>query len=96
MKVRYTLPAAADLDGILEYVTSRSPHGARRVAARIKAVETLLVQFPFSGSRTRLAWVRRIATVPYPYLIFYEVTENEVIVHAIRHGARRPASMPGN
>ena len=31
----------------------------------------------------------------YPYLIFYEVTENEVIIHAIRHGARDPSSVPG-
>jgi plasmid stabilization system protein ParE len=31
----------------------------------------------------------------YPYLIFYEVIENEVIIHAIRHGARDPSAMLG-
>jgi len=32
---------------------------------------------------------------PYPYLIFYEVTETEIVIHAVRHGARDPSSMPG-
>jgi toxin ParE1/3/4 len=40
--------------------------------------------------------IRRLTTTPYPYLIFYEVTETEIIVHAIRHGARDPSGMPGS
>ena len=28
--------------------------------------------------------------VRYPYLVFYEVINNEVIIHHIRHGRRRP------
>jgi plasmid stabilization system protein ParE len=35
-----------------------------------------------------------MTATPSPYLIFYEVTENEVIIHAIRHGARDPSTMP--
>jgi toxin ParE1/3/4 len=27
-------------------------------------------------------------TMPYPYLIFYEATDDEFIIHAVRHGAR--------
>jgi toxin ParE1/3/4 len=29
-----------------------------------------------------------MTTTPYPYLIFYEATDDEIIVHAVRHGAR--------
>ncbi|RYG75413.1 MAG: type II toxin-antitoxin system RelE/ParE family toxin, partial [Alphaproteobacteria bacterium] len=32
---------------------------------------------------------------PYPYLIFYEITEAEIVIHAVRHGSRDPAAMPG-
>ena len=32
-----------------------------------------------------------MTTTPYPYLVFYEATDTEVIVHAIRHGARDPS-----
>ena len=38
--------------------------------------------------------MRRIAVTPYPYLIFYEPTDDEVIVVGVRHGARDPSSMP--
>jgi toxin ParE1/3/4 len=31
---------------------------------------------------------------PYPYLIFYQATEDEIVVHGVRHSARRPSSMP--
>lgn len=78
----------------MDYLKERSPQGARNVLARIESVEKLLAQFPLSGSQTRLSWLRRIAVTPYPYLIFYEVTEEEVVVHAVRHTARKPSSMP--
>lgn len=39
--------------------------------------------------------MRRIVATPYPYLIFYEATEDEVVILGIRHAARDPASMPG-
>jgi toxin ParE1/3/4 len=35
-----------------------------------------------------------MTTTPYPYLIFNETTEDEIIVHAVRHGARDPSDNP--
>ncbi len=60
----------------------------------IKATERMLIQFPLVGQPTRLTWLRRIVTGPYPYVIFYEVSGDEVVIHAVRHGARQPSSMP--
>jgi toxin ParE1/3/4 len=37
-----------------------------------------------------------MTTPPYPYLIFYEVAGDEIVVHAVRHGARDPSGMPGS
>lgn len=45
--------------------------------------------------RTNDSAVRRIVVTPYPYLVFYEVTDAEVLILAIRHGARDPDAMPG-
>ena len=95
MKLRYTLPALADLDEILAYITARSPLGAERVKARIKALTELLVHYPRIGTLTEDPSMRRLTTSPYPYLIFYQATETEVIIHAVRHGARNPSGMPG-
>jgi toxin ParE1/3/4 len=75
VRVRYTLPALADLASILDYVAVRSPQGARRVQARIKAVIELLLVHPYIGVRTEDSTIRRLTTTPYPYLVFYEVTE---------------------
>jgi toxin ParE1/3/4 len=36
-----------------------------------------------------------MTALPHPYLIFYEATETEIIIHAVRHAARDPAGMPG-
>jgi toxin ParE1/3/4 len=35
-----------------------------------------------------------MTVAPYPYLIFYEVTDDEAIIHAVRHSARDPSLMP--
>ena len=94
MRIKYTLPASGDLENILDYLESKSLQGFRSVGWRIKAIEKLLVQFPLSGSLTRLSWLRKIVVTPYPYLIFYEIKGDEIIVHAVRYSSRRSSSMP--
>lgn len=95
MKLRYTRPALADLTNILDYVVERSPQGAARVHARIEIVLDLILACPQIGAPTDEPGLRRVNVRPYPYLIFYEVAGNEVIVHAVRHAARDPSGMPG-
>ena len=95
MKIRYTAPAFADLSLILDYVAEHSPQGANRVQARIQSVIELVARHPHIGVRTEDPAIRRLTTLPYPYLVFYEVTETEIIVHAVRHAARDPLGMPG-
>jgi toxin ParE1/3/4 len=96
VRLRYTLPALADLRAILDYIAVHSPQGARRVQARIKALTDLLLLYPHIGRRTNDPVIRRMTTTPYPYLVFYEVTEGEIIIHAVRHAARDPSGMPGS
>jgi len=50
---------------------------------------------PHIGTRTDIPVIRRLPTPPYPYLVFYEATETEIIIHAVRHAARNPSGMPG-
>jgi len=96
VKLRYTLPALADLDMILEHIDLKSPQGAAHVKGRIKTIINLLLLHPLVGTRTDDPSIRRMATPPYPYLIFYEATNDELIIHAVRHAARTPSSMPGS
>ena len=50
MRLRYTLPALADLTSILDYIADRSPQGATRIHTRIRAVTDLLL---------RIRWLAR-------------------------------------
>jgi toxin ParE1/3/4 len=96
VRLRYTLPALADLSAILDYIAAHSPQGARRVQARIQSLTDLLLQHPNIGRRTNDPAIRRMTTMPYPYLVFYEATETEIIIHAVRRAARDPSGMPGS
>jgi hypothetical protein len=29
---------------------------------------------------------------PYPYLIYYEATDDAIVMHGMRHAARRPST----
>ena len=95
MRVRYTLPALADLEAILDYIGAQSPRGAKRVRAKIKSVIDLLPRQPLIGTRTDDPPIRRLVVTPYPYLVFYEPAADEIIIHAIRHAARKPIATPG-
>ncbi len=95
MKLRYTLPALADLEAILDYIAVHSPQGAQRVHARIRALTDFLLLHPHIGRRTSDPVIRRLIMTPYPYLVFYETKETEIIIHAVRHAARNPSGVPG-
>ncbi|TNC12404.1 type II toxin-antitoxin system RelE/ParE family toxin [Methylobacterium terricola] len=92
MRLRYTPEAADELERILNGISETSPSGGRRVLARIQAATDRLLDQPRSGPPTDLRPMRR--TLARPYLIFYTLTEDEVVVVGIRHGARDPATMP--
>lgn len=95
VRLRFTTPALADLKDLRRYITSRSPRGAGRVRQRIRTLIERLPDHPFIGKLTEDPTIRRLTASPYPYLIFYEVTDVEIIIHAVRHGARDPSTMPG-
>ena len=87
MRLRYTLPALADLASILDYVVDPYPNSR---------CHRSVLRYPLAGAVTDDPTVRRMTTKPYPYLIFYEATDAEIIIHAVRHGARDPSDNPGS
>jgi toxin ParE1/3/4 len=80
---------------VLDTISSASPRGARSVQSRIRTFIELLADYPLVGARTDDPTIRRLLVTPYPYLVFYEVLGDEIIIHAVRHSSRDPSSMPG-
>jgi toxin ParE1/3/4 len=75
---------------ILDYIEARSPQGAERVKRRLKAAVDLLADFPESGRATNRGDLRRLVANPYPYVIFYRTDVAGIVIHGVRHTARRP------
>jgi addiction module RelE/StbE family toxin len=89
MRVRYTLPAQADLEEIYTYVSGHNPAAAERVKLRIKTDVEKLGDLPFIGQQSDFQDIRTRKVRRYPYRIFYAVRDSEVLILHIRHGARQ-------
>jgi toxin ParE1/3/4 len=87
MKLHYERGALADLDEILAYIAEDNPRAAARVASRIEQAIQHIAHNPFMGQATSKGAYRRLPVGNY--LIVYEVADDEVIIHYLRHGARR-------
>ncbi|TFF24793.1 type II toxin-antitoxin system RelE/ParE family toxin [Jiella endophytica] len=94
LTLRYTPRALVELDEILEYIGEQSPNGADKVRNRLRGIIDFLCSYPLAGQATDLPMLRRIVARPYPYLIFYQVLDGEIVVIAVRHAARDPHTMP--
>ncbi|WP_164477558.1 type II toxin-antitoxin system RelE/ParE family toxin [Pannonibacter phragmitetus] len=94
MKLKFTPQALAEFEEILFQIDHEDPFAAARVKARIAAILSLLADYPRSGIITSSAGLRRIVARPYPYVIFYEIHSDAVVIIGLRHGARDPATMP--
>ena len=90
MRVRFTRRATRQLDVILGPLATRSPAGATNVARRVSEVARMLSDHPLIGRATARAGIRRVALVPYPYVIDYRVDGGEVALLGVRHASRRP------
>lgn len=89
-RLRFDQRAVQDLADIRGYLLERSVTGADNVRTHIAATLEALIHFPHIGRATDHPSVRVLPLKRYPYLLFYTVTDDEVIVLHIRHGARRP------
>jgi len=87
MRLRYERGALADLDEIFSHIAQDNREAAARLVARIERVAARVAESPYMGEATRKSSFRRFPVGNY--LIVYEVAEDEVIIHYVRHGARR-------
>jgi toxin ParE1/3/4 len=90
VKLCYTLRAARQIEKALDDIARKSPQGVSSVGSRILPIATLLEQHPLAGRATSRAGVRGISLAPYPYLINYRISDDEIIIQRFRHSARKP------
>ena len=89
MRVRWTLPAAEDLEHICDFIAEERPQSARRVAQDILAAVKSLSTLPNRGRPGRVEGTRELVLTPLPFVAIYEVEDEEVRVLRVLHGAQR-------
>ena len=90
MKIRWSRLALAELNTILSDLDAKNPTAAQRFEFRVRQIAQRVERFPeaFQEVEDRPG-IRRVPLVRYPYLIFYTLSDNEVIVLRVVHGARK-------
>lgn len=91
MNVRFTETAYSDLREIHAYIAQENPRAANSVVERIEAASRQIGMFPEIGPRKYRA-ARMFPVGRFPYLIFYAIEGDEVVILTIRHSSRRPLS----
>jgi plasmid stabilization system protein ParE len=90
MNVVYAPRALRDLTSIGAYLVERNPIGAANVLGAIKSSIDTLSFFPQIGRLVDDAGHRRVPVLRYPYLVFYRIAGDELLILHIRHTSRRP------
>ena len=88
MRLRYTRRALRQLLAILDYI-EQLPQGAASLARRIEEAIAILKIQPNIGVATQRSGFRRFVLGPYPYVVLYQPTGAEIIIHSVRHVSRK-------
>ena len=89
MRMVWTESAVADIDRIHTYIAERNPRAAVTVTDTIEATAARLGRFPYSAAMTDEPGTRMAPAGRYPYVIFYTVTDDEVQILRVMHGAQQ-------
>ena len=92
-KIRYTPAAVDDMDEIFSYISQDNVATAEMMLEKINKEIVKLVEFPNMGSvlsEEEYTIIQRgyRFIVVHPYLVFYRITDNTVIIFRILHGRR--------
>jgi addiction module RelE/StbE family toxin len=89
VELRWSLPAAEDLERICERIERDNPDAAGQVARTIYEGCARLKDFPHLGrASSRMTGRRELVFASLPYIVVYRVTENAVEISRVYHGAQ--------
>ena len=91
MKLRFSLAAIADAEGIRDYIAQDNPGAAVRVVDRIGATIEILRDFPRLGHAGLVEGTLELLVPGLPYVVIYEQNrdaEGGITILRIYHVAR--------
>lgn len=88
MKVVWSRSARADLDAIQTYMLELNPHAAERIWVRIAERVADLADMPLAYPIDGDGLLRRLIVTRTPYVVLYNVVDDEVRIEAVFHMSR--------
>ena len=86
MRIRWTLPAAHDLEDIKNYLQQNYPQVAEATVRTIRI--RLLKKSPNRGRPGHRTGTRELPLTPLPYVVVYAVKAEAIEILHIYHGAQ--------
>jgi len=88
MRIRWTVPAADDLESIKDYLQQHYPHFAEPTVRTIYQRICSLKISPNRGRPGHRAETRELALTPLPYVVVYSVKAEAIEILHIHHGSQ--------
>jgi addiction module RelE/StbE family toxin len=88
MRIRWTPPAAADLQNISDYLQDHHPQYRQPTMRRLYERLRALKDAPFLGRPGRIEGTRELLFSPLPYIAVYRVHEQSIEIWRIHHTAQ--------
>ena len=88
IQVRWTEPAARDLEEISEYIRKDRPIATGAVSQSLFDAANSLSLLPGRGRVGRIPGTRELVVSGLPYIVVYRLTSTAVQILRIYHGAR--------
>jgi toxin ParE1/3/4 len=88
MRIRWTAPAADDLESIKNYLHQNYPQFAEPTVRAIYQRIRVLRASPNRGRPGHIHDTRELVLSPLPYVVVYAVTDQAVEILHIHHGAQ--------
>jgi plasmid stabilization system protein ParE len=88
MRIRWTVPAADDLESIKNYLQQHYPHFAEATVWTIyQRIRSLKIS-PDRGRPGHRMGTRELALAPLPYVVVYAVKSQTIEILHLYHGAQ--------
>jgi plasmid stabilization system protein ParE len=91
MKLHIHRLAVVEIDHEVDYYEDRQPGLGAELESEIDAVFGLILRFPASAPQWKDRADRRVAILDrFPFIIPYQVLNDDIVVLALAHTSRRP------
>ncbi|MBP4137491.1 type II toxin-antitoxin system RelE/ParE family toxin [Flavobacterium geliluteum] len=93
-KIKILPLAENEIDDSIEFYESRSRGLGKQFMSYLQLYLKVLKTNPQLFEIKKAPGYRELTLVKFPFVIIYEIIENEVIVYSVFHSSRNPQSKP--